>query len=42
VNAQLGLVPEKAVILNSPVDVSKVYGDISDEITVIPSDCKSV
>ena len=42
VKEQLGFVPENKIILNSPVDVSNVYGDITDDMSVVPSYRKSV
>jgi len=36
------LVPEKEVILNSPVAESNVKGDVEVDMSVIPSDYKSV
>jgi hypothetical protein len=39
---QSGLVPEKAVILNSPVDMSNEYGDVVKDKSVVPAEFKSV
>ena len=38
VKYELGLDPEKSVILNSPVAVSKVKGDVLVDKSIVPSE----